>query len=59
MLLLGLSCIMKCITRIYQVSQYSRLGPLFLGRMNHCVSGSPPYLPFRKEAWALGRIMEL
>lgn len=59
MFLLGLSCIMKYITNIYQVSQYSRLGPLFLGRMNHCTAGSPPCSPFLKEAWILGRIMEI
>lgn len=47
---------MKHITNIYQVSQYSRLGPLFLGRMNHCTAGSPPCSPFLKEAWILGWI---
>lgn len=50
---------MKYITNIYQVSQYSRLGPLFLGRMNHCPAGSPPCSPLLKEAWLLGWIMEI
>lgn len=59
MLLLGLRCITKYITSIYQVSQYSRLGPVFLGRMNHCTAGSPPYSPFLKEVWISGRIVEM
>lgn len=50
---------MKYITNIYQVSQYSSLGPLFLGRMNHCTAASPPCSPFLKEPWILGRIMEI
>lgn len=59
MLLLGLRCIMKYITSLYRVSQYSRLGPLFLGRMNHCIAGSPPDSPFIKEAWISGQIMRM
>lgn len=41
------------------MSQYSSLGLVFLGRMNHCTAGSPPYSPFLKEVWISGRIVEM